>query len=311
MPKISDIHIDTFLTNISIKLKNEELVASQVFPEVKVTKDTGKVPQYDTSHMRPENDEWADKAIENEVDWGMGTQLSYATARYGLSLPISPKERRQQDPPINVDIDATETLTGKLQVGRERRLATILQTASNYHASSRPTIAGGKKWDDYSSAESDPIADFTAARKQVHSLIFTDPNVCVMPKRVYESLKIHPKVKEQFKYTSSRSITKEMMQGLFEIPKIVIAGAGYESAAEGATSSLAYIWGNYVMLGFVNPRPTLRAPSWGYHLMNQKFQVEKWREKRRRVDMVRVSMEEQAKLLMTNAGYLIQAPLSA
>jgi len=52
--------------------------------------------------------------------------------------------------------------------------------------------------------------------------IGVEPNKMVISKPVFAALKTHPKIKEQFKYTSSDSITTVMLANYFDLAQVVV-----------------------------------------------------------------------------------------
>jgi hypothetical protein len=309
MPLVKNIHIDQALTNISRKVKNTSLIADQIWPIVPVKKDSDEYFVYDSANLRAVDTKWARKTKANEIDWEASTE-PYKTERMALSQLITDDERQNADTPISVETDTTENLTELMLIDREKKLQTILSTLANFDAGAQPALAAADRWDNFTSASSDPNQDVATARSVIYGKIFRRPNVMVLPYEVYEKVREHPKVQERIKYTQTAIVTADLLAKLWDLEKVLIAGGGENTGAEGAADNLAYIWPKRVWLGWVSPRPALRMPSWGYHLQSKKNKTERWRDDEREGDMFRVSWKETPKLVTQSAGYTIQTVIS-
>lgn len=305
MPLVSNIHIDQALTQISQAVTNDSLIADKVWPLVNVKKDTDKYFIYNQDNLRLDDDEWASKTKANEVDWDVTTG-AYAVQRRALQQLVEDDEKQNADSPIDVMADTTSMLTEKLSLRREKRLADTLSTLANFDATAQPTLGAGDQWSNFASATSDPNEDVATARSEIYGKIFRQPNLMILPYEVYEKVREHPKVTDRIKYTQMAVVTAGLLGSLWDIDNVVIAGGGENTAAEGQTPSLSYVWGKKCWLGYVTPRPSLRSPSWGYHIASQKQTVERWRDDERKGDVIRVSQKESPTLVTKSAGYIIQ-----
>ena len=85
MPPINELHVDTILTNLSLKYMNEMFIADMVLPIVKVNKRSDKFIVYDKADSYKLVDSAVGpKAQPNEVDWAVGTD-NYSVNDYALA----------------------------------------------------------------------------------------------------------------------------------------------------------------------------------------------------------------------------------
>jgi hypothetical protein len=309
MPDISNVHIDVALTNLSRAVTNDDLVADKIFPIAPVKKDSDKFFIYDKSNLRVDQTRWAPKAQVKEVNWEVTTD-TYRTERHGLGELIEDDEKDNQDQPLDLESDTTEQLTEKLLLRREKNLAAILTNAANFDADAQPSLGAAARWDNYASATSDPNVDIQLARKTIYKKTFMRPNTVILPYEVYESVREHPKLYERIKYTREAIIDEALLASLWNVKTVIVAGAGENTANENQTDALAYIWGKSAWVGYIEPRPRLKRPSWGYHMQSQKLLVERWRDNPRKGEMFRVSFKEVPKVVTPSAGYFIQTVVS-
>lgn len=300
-PSLQDIRIDPVLSNVSIAYQNEDYIAEQILPVIPTTTRTGKYFKYDTSKFRKEDSLRAMGAPAKEVDYGLSLSTPFVCLDHALK-ELVPNELKEQAPsPLNPEIDAAENVTEKLLVEKEYDLATYMQNTANL--TNNTTLSGTSQWSDY--ANSDPIKDIKTAKKTIHSKIFKEPNTLVLGKEVYDTLLDHPDIIDRIKYRSDVA-TADILARLFGVDKILIGAAGYESAAEGQTSSMAYIWGKYAWLLYVAPRPGIKQLSFGYHFQLKNRVADKWYDQDREGIWIRVHDNYTREIVTVNAAYLIK-----
>ena len=189
--------------------------------------------------------------------------------------------RANADKAIRPDVDAVENVTDKLQLAAERRVAALLTGCANWASASNPSV----KWDNDAS---DPLSDIETAKNAVIKQTGTEPNVCIISRDTWRYLRKHPDVVNRFVYTSRGPVTVAMFADLIEIPKILIGNSIYNSAAEGATDSMSFIWGDMLWMGYVAPNPGLRQPSSMYVFQWGANEVNRYREGRKHTDIIEV-----------------------
>lgn len=310
MPLIENIHTDAVLTNISVAITNgKNLVAPQVWPVVPVKKDSDIFYVYDQSNLRVDETRWAPKTTAKEISWNVSTD-TYKTERHALQELVEDDEKQNQDSPIDVMADSAAILAEKLMIRREKRLYDLLNASSTYDSGAIVNVASGNRWDDFTSASSDPTEDVATARSTIFGKIGMSPNTMVLPRQVYEAVREHPTVLDRIKYTQVGVITPQLLATLFDIQNVIVAGGIENTAKEGQAASLSSIWGKQVYIGYVAPRPGLRMASWGYHLQSQAMLTDRWRDEERKGDVIRNSYKDVPKLVTKSAGYLLRTVIA-
>lgn len=306
MPLIQNAYVDRILTQVSVAYKNDSnaFVAEKVFPTVQVEKRTGKYFVYDKSNLRSVNSKRTGKAYAKEIEFGL-TKSNYGPLHeHSLRKFIENDEFSQADDPYNPRIDTTTVLTEALMIEKELALATtLLDTAI---VTNNTTKSGTSQWSDYSN--SDPFADITTAISTIKSASLLTPNTLVLSWPVWLKLRNHPDLIERVKYSAFGMLTVEHLKELFpEISNVIIAGAMYNSANEGATDALSFVWGKSVWLMNVAPVPALRTVSAGYHLQLMAARtVENWRRGDNKGEYVQVTDYYEGKLVAADGIYLIK-----
>lgn len=309
MPDIGSVHIDRALTSLSQAVQNEGFVCDLIFPPLPVMKDSDKFFKYDKSNLRVDTTDWAPKTQVKETNWDVTTD-NYSVERHGLGELMEDDEVDNADEPLSIASDTTETITEKLLIRREKKLATLLTTTGTFDSDARPALAAAQRWDNYASSSSDPNIDIQTGRKTIFQKLFRKANTLILPYIVYETVREHPKVMERVKYVSEAIVDTGVLARLWNVDRVIIAGSGENTAKEGQADALAQIWGKNAWLGYVEPRPRRKRPSWGYCFQSQKMLVERWRDNPRKGEMLRVSYKEIHKVVTSGAGYWIQTAIN-
>lgn len=297
-----DVVIDPALSEVSVKYTNDSFIADQIFPIVRVGKQTGKYYVYDKSNLRIDKTARAAGSGANEVGFGLST-ASFSCDDHALKSFVPDEIQDQAEAALNPLVDEVENLTEKMLLDRELTLATMM--ADTAQVTSNTTLSGTTQWSDYSN--SDPIGDVRTARTSVHTNTFKKPNTMVMGKQVFDQLCDHPAIVERVKYSALGVITPELMARVFQVEKIIVGEAGYNSAAEGASDSMSYVWGKHAWLVYVAPKVSLKALTFGYTFTYLTRTVKRWRDEDKEATYVRIGSDNYVqKIVAVAACYLIK-----
>lgn len=293
-----NVHIDQVLTNISIGWGNQGLVAEQLFPVVPVRKQSDKYYTFGREAWLPEAGDYRAPGTEaNEIPGLTLSTDTYYAQEHSLQVAVTDEERENADSPLSPDRDGTELVTSKILLGREKAMKDAVTDSTQYATDMTVTLSGTAQWSDY--ANSNPIGDMKAGRRAMHANMFQEPNTAIIPYQVMSSLEDHPDFIERIKYSERAILTPEIIASVVGIPRIVVPGTGIAG-----DSSLVpgYLWGKDVILAFVPNRPGMRVPAFAYEFVwgyggGQNQVVDRWREERRKSDVIRVSRRYDLKLV--------------
>lgn len=308
-PTINDISYDKLLTNVAVDYQNDNYVCEQVAPTVQ-GKDGGFWYKYKKDKFRETDDLKAPGAKTNEVSHDMEKSGAYNFKKHALKELVTDELKKQLGGAFDAESDAVENIMNRLYVNKEKALADYMADSANI--TNNTTLSGDDQWDSY--ATSDPFTNIETARRAIHSSVFKDANVLLMGKNVYDDLKHHPDLLDRVKYTSRGVITTDMMESLFEVDRVIVAKAGYNTATEGQSDSMSYIWGKHAWLLHVAPNPGFKTVSFAYHFQDgQPRFVDKWRGsdgQDREGTWVRVRDWYVRKTVSTDCAYLIENAVS-
>jgi len=305
MPGPENVHKDQVLTNISIMYRNAAYVGTQIMPIVPVKKKSDIYYIYDSKadRFRIPKTLRAPKTDSRTVDWKV-TEDGYVCDEHALNSLIDDIEKDNADKPLNLEVDTVEFLTDIVTLGLEMRIKDMIEASLTANA---PTNG---VWSDYTTETIDPIADIEIGKAAIHAVIFREPNLLLLGKAVYDKLKHHPKILELIKYSQKGVLTTDLMASLFGIEKVIVGEAGYNTAKEGKTAVLSYLWGKNAILAYVEPRPGIKKFSLGYTFQSQKFQTRRARIETKHSDWFEVGDIETEKLVCAACGYRISPAIT-
>lgn len=266
-PTSSDVFVNELLTNILIAYLQDkgEYVASNTFPTVPVEKQSAIYPVYPRdAWFRDEAQERAPGA--ESAGGGFTTDLTntYNCRVIAYHQDVPDQVRANQQPPINLDRDASEFVARKILLKREIDFAAKFLTTGLWTGSSTGTdIVPGTKWDN---ASGTPIEDVMKQKEAMRTKTGFRPNVMVVAPLVDVALKNNDDIIDRYKHTQKGIITNDLLAGAFGVDKYLVAGGIKNTAKEGATRVMADIMTTeQVLLAYAAPRPSILLPSAGYN----------------------------------------------
>jgi hypothetical protein len=268
-PTQSQVHVDAILTNISVAYmqRAENFIADKVFPVVPVDKQSDKYFTYD------KNDWLRDEAqVRTDGTESVGSGYNISTATYyadvfAIHKDVGDQTRANADAPINVDREAAEFVTHRLLTRREIQFNNDFMSDGVWGTSATGVASGAStdefvQWSNYTT--SDPIEDIEAGKADILSVTGLEANTLVLGYDVFRQLKNHPDLVDRIKYTSSQTITEEMLARMFDIDRVLVSKSIKATNAEGATAAYSFTTGKNALLCHVADAPGLLTPSAGY-----------------------------------------------
>lgn len=312
-------HVDKPLTNFSRKLGQGGMIADMLAPFVDVKNETGDYFTYGEQDKRIFNTLRADKADLNFADMLEYDIATYRCSEYQLADMISKRDRDNADMPLQLDVDMVENLTAVLNLGREQRVSSTLTLPATYGAntidlSDAVTAGANMQWNDESfdsdSKDGSIEARIDAAKEAIRIRIGFEANTIVIPPATAKVMKRDSEIKSLRKdQDQSLLINGDLPPTLFNL-RVVTPGALYDSADYGQTVSLGDLWGNDVIVAYVNPRPNTKSTTLMSTFRSQRFEVMRFRLDIKKTDVVSVSNIMGEEIVSAVCGYLIQNPIA-
>ena len=316
-PSLNDVHVDAILTNISIAYmqNRDNFIADKVFPIIPVDKKSDKFFTY------TKNDWFRDEAQRRApATESAGGGYNLSTDTYSADIWAFHKDVPDQivanaDAPLNPLREAAEFVTHRLLLRRELQFVTDFLSPgiwANTIAGTAGTATPGTfatQWSNYTS--SDPIEDIEEGKADILASTGMEANTLVLGYEVFRQLKNHPDLVDRIKYTSSQTITADMIAAMFDIPRVIVSKAIKATNNEGATQAYAFATGKTAMLCHVAPNPGLMTPSAGYTFswtgvsggLGQVIGTSQFRMDSIRASRVEAEMAFDNKLIGADLGY--------
>ncbi len=257
MPDISLQYLDQPLSNVSIGYQNDDYLADKLFPILPVKKQSGRYWVYGKEKFRQyETIRHAGAEAREIAPWSLSNN-AYFCDDHSLKDKIADEERANSDG-AELEISTTENLTDSILLDLEIRVANLVLSGPVPNV----TLSGTSQWSDY--VNSDPVAAIEAQKTAVKQQIGKTPDTLAVSYPVLAALRQHPKIIDRFKYTQAGVLDLVSLRTAFSVDNFWVAGAEYDTADEGQSPSLNFVWGKNALLAYVLPEPRRREVTLGY-----------------------------------------------
>ncbi len=267
MPVPSELHVDRYLTDLSVSFVQDEknFVSDKVFPVVPVQKQTDQFVIFERGSF------WRDQLKERPLggradvaDWAFNSG-TYRCVERALAYKVDDRQRENTDDPLDPDRAATRLLQSAVAINNDRRWA------SEYFGTGIWTTdkAGTTDFVKFDAATpDDPVAVIDLAKEDVLKLTAIEPNVLVVGPAVHRVIKNMAIVIDRIKYTQRGIVTEELLAEMFGVKKYIVARSVYNTAKEGQANSFDWTLGTggeeAMLLVYAPDNPGLEVPSGGY-----------------------------------------------
>lgn len=299
--------VDVVLSNFARGYSNQEFIATRVAPNVTVPARNVRQLKFGKESFRKLQTRRAPGAPILTVQYGYAADpiSLMQDALQGL-VPVEIAEEAQRVPGIDMGQQATAMVLDQLALGDEIDTAQLVRNAAAYAASNKVALAGASRWTD---PASDPKADIDAGREAVRRQVGRYPNKLIIGATGFNALANHPKIKEQFKYTSAESITEAMLARYLQIDEVVVGKAVFLPDGVADTAAATDIWGNDAILAWYPKASNWMVPSFAYtyRLAGYPMVEAPWYDRDIKSWKYPTTLERRPYLLGADAGFLFQS----
>lgn len=301
-PTSQQVHIDNALTNISIAYRNANYIADSIFPNVPVQYISNKYFVFTKADWyRDEAAVRAPGTRAQRIDYNVSTS-NYVCIEYAAAKSVADEVVMNADTPLRPLAEATEYVTDKLMLRKEKDVADLAFGAGTWSSSATPGIL-------WSNDTSDPIGDVNLAVDTIIQSIGRKPNKGVIGRGLWRHLVKHPDLLDRVRGGATPGnpamVNAALIASLFEIEQLLVGDAVIDSGPEGGTASRGYVWGNHLLVAYVAATPSLMTPSAGYTFQFKTRQINRYREDQEHADVVECLENWDAVATAADAGYRI------
>lgn len=273
-PTNSEVHINRPLSSLMLAYMQSEdaFIAGQVFPNVPVLK------QSDLYFSIPKDAWFRAGAVERApatesvgLNFDVNPNNSYFAKVWAVHYDLADQVRTNYDTPLNADQLAMRFVANNLMTTRElhfmqRFFQPGVWSGANATGSTTNTdydvVANGHgHWD---LDTSDPVKDIRALSTYVQARTGKVPNTLTLAKNVYDALCNNKVILDRIRFTQKGLITKDLLAGILEVERILVAQANLNTSQVGRTANMGFIAGNAALLTYAPPSPSISEPSAGY-----------------------------------------------
>lgn len=250
--------IDPILSNVVQGYRHAEHVGFALFPRVNVGVSGGQVIEFGKESFKLYNARRTPGSATKRIEFGYAGK-PYALVQDSLEGKVPREHLRDAKavPGIDLGTRSVNLVMNSLSLALENEQAALARNAANYDVNHKVDLAAAKWTND----ANNPIADIDAGREAIRATVGIYPNTLVLSAKAFNAAKNNANVLNRFKYTSSDSVTAEMLARLWNLEKVVV---GVAIAFDDAGASID-IWGSDAILAYVPSMvSTIEEPSYGY-----------------------------------------------
>ena len=306
MPPTNDLHVDAVLTNLSLRYRNEGLIADMVLPIVKVNKRSDKYFVYEKGQSyRLIDSSVGPKAQPNEVDWKVGTQ-NYSVDDYALADYLPVENVDNADTPIEPRMDTNEFLNEWLALDREVRVSKIVFTHGTYDAANKTDLVAAK----WGTDDDDPVNDVLGAVEGC----FMRANTLVFGQAAWQKFRALPEILDAVKAATRNQgahgglASAPEIAALFEVDNVLIGRARYITSKRGQADTYARVWGKAMAALHVKKNPGVRSITFGVSFQEMLKQTQTMFDPKRGAkgaEYIKVGYNCDEKIVAKDLGYLL------
>jgi len=270
-PNVRELIVAGPLAGVSIAYRNQSYIGDRVFPIIDGVSPKSKIARYLKGAWF--RDEAGIRGPGSRARRG-GYPADYIDVllkEYAFAKEVTDEDRRAVNvaggPPMRPDQDAIEFCADKIDLGKERRVASLVLTGT------WSGVAGEDAEGLWAAGAGCTFIDDVETRiETIRKNTGFRPNVLMLSANNLPELKQESSVLDKIKYTERGIVTAPLLAAMFELEECLIGDAIYSSAVETAAGddfTGANVWETNANKGaaflFYRPqRPGLKMPSPGY-----------------------------------------------
>lgn len=252
--------IDPILTQHARGYVNTDLVGRFLFPAVTMPTRAAKRIEFDRSAFHRRQTRRAPGARIAQLEFGYeGKPVALHQEALRSNIPFEHQQEADAVPGIDLAQTALDIVLAVIALEKEIQQAEVARNAALYPAENKLALAGTDKWSD---PLSDPQEQMNDAVEVIRKRTGRRPNTLLVGATARGALKVHPKIRDHFKYTQTAAISNVMIAEYLDIPTVISGDAIYDTGDAVSVD----VWGNDAILAYVPPEAmrNMALPSYGY-----------------------------------------------
>ena len=301
-PQLSSTYIAKSIQNAAIAYRNAQYRATEVFPTITVPERQGKYFSFDSGEIVQ------DAASPNRqpgTDAPRGgytvSNSAFECEEWAFAHEVPDELVEQADDAIQPMERGTRFAMEKALLRRERRTAEVAFVASTWNGGT--DASGFTQWSDLTGC--DVVSDINTGVDTILQNTGWMANTLLIGRQVWSKLLINPDLKDAIKYVvkADQAALEAAVAGWLGIENVIVGGASYNAAAEGATTDRQFIWGKNALLFYRPAAPAKDEPAAGYLFQQKDIVTDSWRESSPHQTVVQAAICGIPVMTASSAGY--------
>ena len=299
--------VEPVLTNMLVAYMQGDtrFVASKVFPEVRVEKDSGTYYVFTKKYWF--TDELAARAPGSDfgqLGYGVST-ATYTTIQYAGAHPIPDEVRLNSQIPMDLETAGVRFLGQKSLLRKEVAFSADFMVNSVWANNDNNSTTD---WDDFSAG--DPVSDVMTARRTISNGTGMDANTMVMGYIVHQAIVNHPDILDRIAYVQigNQPNIEANLAAIFGVDNYWIAKGSYTNTNEGQTFSASAIIDDDCLITYTTSSPGIFEASGGYTFAwgggGGMGSIYRYRDGGKHADLLQHKEQWDQKVVATDLGYL-------
>lgn len=314
-----DLHIDQNLTNVAMNYRPVGMIADMIAPIVNVSKQTDLYPVFSQKEaFAIEDTKRARGTMANRITRSVSSE-GYTAENFALAYDLPIEDRANMDAAYAFELEAgaSRYLVDKLVLDWDKRVLQQVGSASNVSTGFLPNSA----WGTAGANGGDPVAALYQVIEQIQSQTAYRPNNILFGWRAYNWFRRNYHVRNFVLGTNNGGgvITRQAVASIFEVDRVLVSEAFYNSANEAKDMSLANTFpSDSVLAYYAPPSPSREVPSFMYSFrwtapgLPAPLAVERHPyDSKRKVESIEAGYYQDEKITSSALGALIRGVNSA
>jgi len=299
-------------------MNEADFVASEVLPDSSVQQKAAYIAVITREGITREVDAKRQAGGGYNRDSFNAEDMEYACVEYGLEGAVEDSRRREYASDFDAELVTVQSITRKLLVQREKRVAAAVFNATTWDSGDATLYTDLSSTAPWTTAGSAIRSFLNIAKEVVRVNCGLEPNALVINKVNMDRLVATDELRDAIKYTArpSDAEVRSAIADYLGLERVIVAKATTNSAKEGQTFVGAAIWSNlYAMLAVISsggamPTPGIgRSPLWAPDSPTP-IVVESYREEQTRNEIFRVRHTIDELIVDKYFGHLLKVAAS-
>lgn len=254
MPDLNPVYRDEYLTNMLVGYTGgKRRIGDKLMPRFAVPGRRGYYLKSDKEKFRIDENLVARRAATPEVSHELSKAPFGPLTKRGLKEFIDEEDIETYGSEDKARAAAAKVIAGKMMLAHEKEVSDLLTDPTVI--TNGVVLGSGEKFSDYSV---DPIGVIDTGLETIKQKAWTEANTIAMGWKTWLKIRRHPDLLGLLNVASLRRLTPEMFADIIGVENVLISDIQYNTAKKGqADSDGAFVWGNDILLAYVNPNQEL------------------------------------------------------